>query len=526
MQQIEPTEHLNEPITNPPVNPAFEDSSTGSFIPAKSEDELTPGNALSNLKLFFRVGQNGSENELDRKRSLLLLMMGAVLIFIITTFPLTILLGLSKSGDVQSTVVGSLALLVAFGLVLLNRIKTASYAFLAGVMLALLLRSLDNSGGNLATISFNYFAIAACIALAGLIIDQMAPFIIAVSGILGFGLALLVYASNNSIDTGLIVQTFLYGAGLHLIMALMSWGNARAIHRVLGRLNLQNHELLEANARLKQTAQRDVTLGNLISDLSSDLSQISYDQSNRSQGQAQSVAIVTSTLEELGATARLIAEVAESVVIATEQALETAESGGQAVGLSIDSISTLTVQVEGISEIASELGKQSKQISEIVETISDLADETNLLALNATIEAAGAGEYGRRFAVVASEVQMLANRSRNASRDVQAILGKIRRLIDSTLLATEGGLNEARRMSEVASQAGESIEQIIETVESTTYLARQINLTTQQQRSATEQAVEMVRRVAGDSREAATRASQLLAVSDRLSQTATHLHRD
>lgn len=529
MQQIEPTEDLKQSTnaTSPTQSsPASNNHITPSLEDFEAEAQKGSGWKLSGMRWPSGSNQNTVENEIVRRRNLLWMMMLVVAGFIAIIVPVLAIGGVIKAGNLWGSLAGVVVILIAFGFSLLNWLKTASYIFLGGVELILILASFDNAGVHLALLSFNYYAITGCIVLSGLLTDKFAPFGFAGAGIIGFSLVCWSYSANNAADSALLIQIIIVGGILHFVMAIMSWGSARTINRAVEQLSLQNKELLKANSQLAQNLNRDLMLGDTIGALSGDLSQISHDQSDRAQNQAKSVTIVTSTLEELGATARQIADVAESVVIATEQALHTAESGGQSVGFSIDSIGTLITQVEDISAIASELGKQSKRISEIVETITDLAEETNLLALNATIEAAGAGEYGRRFAVVASEVQTLANRSRAASRDVQSILNQIRSSIESTLLATEGGLQEARRMSEVAGQAGEAIEQIIETVESTTYLARQINLTTRQQRSATDQAVEMVRQVAGDAREAASRAQQLLEVSDRLSQTASHLRRD
>ena len=529
MQQIEPTEDLKQSnnTTSPTqAHPASNNHIIPSLEDFEAETRKGFGWKLSSLRRVAGSNLNAVENEVLRRRNLLWMMMLVVVGYIAIILPILAIAGLIKAVNFWGALGGLIVILLAFALSLVNRLKTASYIFLGGVELTLILTSLDNAGMRLALLSFNYYAITGCIVLGGLLIDKFAPFIFTITGIIGFSLVYWSYSANNTVDSALLIQIVTLGGILHFVMAIMSWGSARTINRAVEQLSLQNQELMKANAQLAQNLNRDLVIGDTIGALSGDLSQISHDQSDRAQSQAKSVTIVTSTLEELGATARQIADVAESVVIATEQALHTAEAGGQSVGLSIDSIGTLITQVEDISAIASELGKQSKRISEIVETITDLAEETNLLALNATIEAAGAGEYGRRFAVVASEVQTLANRSRAASRDVQSILNQIRTSIESTLLATEGGLQEARRMSEVASQAGEAIEQIIETVESTTYLARQINLTTRQQRSATDQAVEMVRQVAGDAREAASRAQQLLEVSDRLSQTASHLRRD
>jgi methyl-accepting chemotaxis protein len=453
-------------------------------------------------------------------------MLTVISAFLITMLPLTAILGLLTFADGIAVLIVCLVILFSLGLLIARRVQLAGYCLIAGIIGALWVRSWLANNTDLSGLLFNYFAVTGAIVLSGLIIHEFAPFVVAGVIISGFS---LVFWQNGVANSGLaptLIQIFVFGAALHLIMAAMSSVNARLINRAMNRMRWQNDELLAVNRRLEKNISLNTSVGDTITQLASDLLYISQDQTNRAQSQTQSVMIVTSTLEQLSATARQVAEVADNVYLATEQALHTAETGGKAVGFGIDSIATLTGQVETISKIANELGSKSRRISEIVETITELAEETNLLALNATIEAAGAGEYGRRFAVVAQEVQFLATRSRAASRDVQSILGQIRTSINNTLKATDEGLTEAQRMSEVASQAGEALEQIIENVEGTTYLARQINLTTQQQRTATDQAVEMIRQVAGNSRETTTRSQQLLLASDRLSQTAASLRLD
>ena len=495
-----------------------EESSAGSAFPKRPR--------LARLRSGLEhLDVDHISDDLERRRSLLVRMIVAFVVFLIITAITSFALNLITVGDRIAFFFGLAGLLASYVLSRTRQLIMSTYLFLAVVLIAIIIRSADVNV-SLPAVSFNYMAIVSCIIISGLIISETSPFVVAVIGIIAFSFIFAFRLGQTNDDHNVVYQTLIYGALLHLIIAIISWSSARMINRVQRQQVWQNRQLMNVNHQLEQNMAADANIAVAVSQLSTDLSVISHDQSDRVQGQAQSVAIVTSTLEELSATARQIAEVAESVFTATEQALRTAEAGGQSVGLSIDSIAALTAQVEAISTITNDLGSQSRRISEIVETITELAEETNLLALNATIEAAGAGEYGRRFAVVASEVQMLANRSRAASRDVQTILGQIRNLINTTLQATNEGLREARRMSEVAGQAGESIEQIIETVESTTFLARQINLTTQQQRSATDQAVDMIRQVADDSREAAVRAKQLLVASDRLSETAVSLRRE
>lgn len=523
MQKFEPSDHLELPVAQPEDLSAARHLTNGGvalIAPVSKEVRPDPVADLDEGETPLNVAPIAEPT--DRKHNLLRIILIVVAVIIITLVPLSAILGLLTMGDTVAAAMESCAVIGSMIALVLRREQTSGYILILGGTLALLVRSWLNSG-DLTSFFFNYFTLVACIVFAGLIIHEIAPFVIAGVAIAGFSLVLWYYSQLNPDQTAILIKIFAGGSAIHILMAVMSWANARAIRTALSRMREQNERLLQVNRRLERNIALSSNAGENFSQLASDLLQFSHEQSDSAQLQAESVVIVTSTLEELSATARQVADVADSVYSATEQALHTAETGGKAVGFGIDSIATLTDQVETISRIANELGVKSRRISEIVETITELAEETNLLALNATIEAAGAGEYGRRFAVVAQEVQFLATRSRAASRDVQNILGQIRTSINNTLKATNEGLNEAQRMSEVASQAGEALEQIIENVEGTTYLARQINLTTQQQRTATDQAVEMIRQLASSSRDTIDRSQQLLRASDRLSQTAASL---
>src|ERR1051326_6263946 len=84
-------------------------------------------------------------------------------------------------------------------------------------------------------------------------------------------------------------------------------------------------------------------------------------------------------------------------------------------------------------------GKKSQQVGGILEIINELAEQTNILAINATIEAAGAGESGRRFAVVADEIRKLADRVGASTKEIRVIVDDVRGAVNSTVMATEAG---------------------------------------------------------------------------------------
>ncbi len=145
---------------------------------------------------------------------------------------------------------------------------------------------------------------------------------------------------------------------------------------------------------------------------------------------------------------------AESARVA-EQSLAAAEKGQQAVSDAIAGMNTLREQIQETSKRIKRLGESSQEIGEIVELISDITEQTNVLALNAAIQAASAGEAGRGFSVVAEEVQRLAERSADATKQIAAIVKTIQSDTHDTVAAMEvstQGVVEGAKLSDAAGQ--------------------------------------------------------------------------
>lgn len=219
--------------------------------------------------------------------------------------------------------------------------------------------------------------------------------------------------------------------------------------------------------------------------------------------QAASIAQVTATMEELTNTAKQIAQSATAVEKIADDSAQAAHAGYESVSDALEAMEKIRRRVEDISGKTLLLGERSQRITEVLNLIKEIAGEIHLLAVNAAIESAAAGEHGKRFAVVASEVRRLAERTRESAEEIKGIVGEIQSATNTSVLATEQGVKEVENGVALATRARGSLEEILQMVDRTTQAIRQITFATQQQRSASEQIVQTMREVAEVTKQAA-----------------------
>ena len=249
---------------------------------------------------------------------------------------------------------------------------------------------------------------------------------------------------------------------------------------------------------------------------SSELQVASNQQSMGSREQATAMKEITTTMNELLVTSKQIAESAQRVAHIAEETAIGARSGNQTVTKANDSIVGIKRQVDLIVTHMLDLGKKSQQIGGILEIINELAEQTNLLAINATIEAAGAGENGKRFAVVADEIRKLADRVGGSTKEIRGLIDDIRAAVNTTVMTTEGGTKAVEAGAQQFSEVAIAFKQIVSLVSTTTEATREIELSTKQQSTAVSQVNIAVSNVAQAARETEVSSSQTL-------QTATEL---
>jgi CHASE3 domain sensor protein len=225
----------------------------------------------------------------------------------------------------------------------------------------------------------------------------------------------------------------------------------------------------------------------LLQSSSSQLQAAANLQSSGSTGQATAVNEIATTINELLSTSRLIAENAQRVAKVAQETSLTASRGDETVQRTTQSIAGIKTQVDVVVVHVLELGKKSQLIGSITEMINELAEQTNILAINATIEAAGAGEWGKRFAVVADEIRKLADRVSVSSSEIRQLLDNIRASASSTIAATQDGSKLVDAGVREFAEAAVLFRQIAALVSTASEAAREIELSTEQQASAVDQ---------------------------------------
>jgi methyl-accepting chemotaxis protein len=196
--------------------------------------------------------------------------------------------------------------------------------------------------------------------------------------------------------------------------------------------------------------------------------------------QAHRVDDMITEIRNMERSVKQVANSAELAASAATNASETATKGGDSAKEAVEKINKIYMVINESAEIIRHLGERSNQIGEIVDVITDIADQTNLLALNAAIEAARAGEAGSGFAVVADEVRKLAEGSAKAAEEIATLIQQTQ---EDTLVAVQSielGSKEVTEGRDVITRTGQSLDDIVEVLQSSGDMARRISAATKE----------------------------------------------
>jgi methyl-accepting chemotaxis protein len=254
--------------------------------------------------------------------------------------------------------------------------------------------------------------------------------------------------------------------------------------------------------------------------LASSGSEIMASVSQLTSGAAETstaVSETTTTVEEVKQTADVSSQKAKHVAELGRKSVEISQAGLKAVEETINGMNRIKEQVESIADMVVRLSEQSQAIGEIIATVNDLAEQSNLLAVNASIEAAKAGEQGKGFAVVAQEIRSLAAQSKQATTQVRTILFDVQKAISSAVMATELGSKAVETGVGLSTQAGEAIDVLAQSVTEATNASIQIAASGQEQLVGMDQVVSAMENI----REAAL---QMASSTKQTEQSAHNLH--
>ena len=240
---------------------------------------------------------------------------------------------------------------------------------------------------------------------------------------------------------------------------------------------------------------------------------------------AQSNSVATAG-EEMAATSNEIASSCHLTAQNADQANVAALEGAEVVKGSIAVMGAIADRVKSAAQTVASLGGRSEQIGEIIGTIEDIADQTNLLALNAAIEAARAGEQGRGFAVVADEVRALAERTTKATREIGQMIKTIQSETRAAVGAMEQGVSEVERGTSEAARSGRALEAILVQINAVTQQANQIAIAAEEQTATTSEISHNMQRITEVVLHSARGAQETDVAASQLTRLSEELHRN
>ena len=344
------------------------------------------------------------------------------------------------------------------------------------------------------------------------------------------GIARRVVEGDYNVDDG-SKKMGVYGAIVEMVNALKTHidnaqresENAREQSRkaqeAMQQAEAASREAQSKTEAMLVAADKLEQVGGVVSSASTELS-AQIEQSDRGAAEsAQRLSEAATAMNEMNATVQEVAKNAGSASAASAETKEKAEAGAQVVEKAVHSIEQVHQMSLQLKDDMTQLNEHAQDITRIMGVISDIADQTNLLALNAAIEAARAGEAGRGFAVVADEVRKLAEKTMASTNDVG---NAIKAIQESTAKSMEGVDKAVQRIgeaTELASQSGAALQEIVATVEATADQVNAIATASEEQSAASEEINQSIVQVNDMSRQTAeAMAEAAKAVSDLAAQ--------
>lgn len=225
----------------------------------------------------------------------------------------------------------------------------------------------------------------------------------------------------------------------------------------------------------------------VLSSASTDILQVTTQLSSASRDTAETVKSTSDTVELVRKKTDLVNQKTHSVSEKAMKSIQVSAEGQRSVKEILDGMMQLQEQMNRVGMNVVKLSEQSQAIGEIIATVTDISERSNLLAVNASIEAAKAGEFGRGFSVVANEIHELAEQSKQATAKIRTILTDMQRGVSSTVVSTEKGNKSVSDAVSLTGNAKEAIEVLAGSVEDSSQASIEIASSIQEQVSGMDQ---------------------------------------
>lgn len=229
------------------------------------------------------------------------------------------------------------------------------------------------------------------------------------------------------------------------------------LRQLVNRAMSSSSQLSSASQQLASGAEE---LAAAASSVASAISEVSLG----TEKQIDSVSEVSAVVDNMNNLFKSIITDVDEVAAISSQTSATAQKESEEIDSTINQMANIEKATNNAAELVYNLGERSREIGQIVDTISGIAEQTNLLALNAAIEAARAGEQGKGFAVVADEVRKLAEQSQDAAKQIADLIRQIQYDTDKAVAAMNEGTNEVKLGTQAVNQAGKTFKEIADLI--------------------------------------------------------------
>jgi methyl-accepting chemotaxis protein len=312
----------------------------------------------------------------------------------------------------------------------------------------------------------------------------------------------LLIQRQAAADKSVLVSTITIGASTVLAFIMVGVGGYVVVRSVNTTVQHGVSQLASASAEILATTTQ---------------------QAAGAQEQAAAVTETMTTVNEVAQTADEVSERAKTVGESVQKTLEIGKSGRKVVEESLVAMEVVKEKIETTAENILMLAEQAQAISDIIATVNDVAEQTNLLALNAAIEASRAGEHGKGFTVVASEVKVLAEQSKKATAQVRQILGEIQKATNSAVLSTEEVTKGLASAIKVGVHAGQTIKTLADTLADVSRSAMQIIASISQQATGMTEINQAMKNIDEVAKQNAVAACQASRAAENLNQLGIRL---